>query len=296
MRAKIVLSAGRYGWVVLLSVLISAGLAAETTAQTPRSETTYKLMPRGDLYKPYIADPQRVTFSAQLSKVFDENISSTGASRALLQAGGRFGIVRLHPADDLKLGWQISFEAGADFLFDPDHSSDNIAWDGNFGWYLTHAIENGWSFKLDALHTSSHLGDEYMENTGMTRINYTRREIALGVSKQFNPNYRIYGDGAVGYDPGDPDLQEPGRFQAGFEIEYPKSMWQGAFGWYAATDLQTWQERDWKLDASLQTGLFVTSDERTVRIGIALSRGRPTVQQFFQVTESQVLFGIWVDI
>jgi len=161
---------------------------------------------------------------------------------------------------------------------------------------MTHAIENGWSFKIDLNHLSSHLGDEYMERTGATRINYTRRELALGVSKNFHRNFRIYGEGAIGYDPGDSNLQEPGRFQAGFEIEYPNSMLQGAFGWYAATDLQSWQERDWELDASLQTGFFVTADERTMRIGIELYHGRPTVQEFFQSTESQITFGIWIDI
>jgi hypothetical protein len=293
-------------WIVTLALFGLLGFAMEAAAQnTPEEEAvqtldsgkTLRLLPRGDLYKPYIADPHRVNFSAQVLGMIHNDIDSAGDLRIGLKAGGRFGILRRHPNDHPELGWQVSFEAGLDAQFDIENSQDNIGWDGNLGWYLTAATEKGWSYKLAALHTSSHIGDEYIEDTGRKRINYTRREIALGISKQFNAYYRAYGEAGLGYDPGNEDLQEPGRLQAGFEFEHSlKSVWGNLLGWYAALDLSSMEERDWKVDAAVQTGLSLPVKERMHRVGIEVYRGRPPLGEFFQDTEMQITFGIWVDI
>jgi hypothetical protein len=291
--------------VMALALLGFLGFATGTGAQTtPEQETartldsgkTLQLLPRADLYKPYIADPHRVSFSAQLLGIVHDDIDGAGDLRIGLKAGGRFGVLRLHPENRPELGWQVSFEAGLDAQFDTENSQDNIGWDGNLGWYLTTATEKGWSYKLAALHTSSHIGDEYIEDTGRKRINYTRREIALGISKQLNLYYRAYAELGLGYNPGNEDLQEPGRLQAGFEFERPQSVWENLLGWYAALNLSSMQERDWKVDIALQTGLSLPVKERMHRVGIEVYRGRPPLGEFFQDTEMQITFGIWVDI
>ncbi len=295
----------KYIWVVILALFGLLGLATETPAQNTSeekvdqildSEKTLQLLPRGDLYKPYIADPHRVNFSAQLLGMVHDDIDSAGDFRIGIKVGGRFGVLRLHPENRPELGWQVSFEAGLDGQFDIENSQDNIGWDGNFGWYLTNATEKGWSYKLAALHTSSHIGDEFIEDTGRKRINYTRREIALGMSKQFTLYYRAYAELGLGYSPGNEDLQEPGRLQAGLEFEHPQSVWDNLLGWYAALDLSSMQERDWKVDIAFQTGVFLPMQERMHRVGIEVYRGRPPLGEFFQDTEMQITFGIWVDI
>ncbi|MCI0527376.1 MAG: DUF1207 domain-containing protein [Nitrospira sp.] len=298
-------SRARNAWIMALALFGLLGLATETSAQiTPEKENvrildsgkTLRLLPRGDLYKPYIADPHRVNFSAQFLGIVHDDIDGAGNFRIGLKAGGRFGVLRLHPENRPELGWQVSFEAGIDTQFDIENSQDNIGWDGNFGWYLTTATEKGWSYKLAALHTSSHIGDEFIEDTGRKRINYTRREIALGISKQLTLYYRAYAELGLGYDPGNEDLQEPGRLQAGLEFEHPQSVWENLLGWYAALDLSSMQERDWKVDIAFQTGVSLPMKERMHRVGIEVYRGRPPLGEFFQDTEMQIVFGIWVDI
>ena len=55
------------------------------------------------------------------------------------------------------------------------------------------------------------------------------------------------------------------------------------------------QERDWRLDTSLQAGIATRSEGRTYRLGIQVHDGRPTVNDFFQFSETSVTLGIWVD-
>jgi hypothetical protein len=282
--------------IAALAFLVLAGLATEAGAQVFGPESTLHYMPTGDLYKLYIANPHRVTFSFQYIQMIHSGIPDTGSSRYALQAGGHFGIARVYPDDHPELGWQLSIEGGIDALFDRGSSDDNIGWNGKFGLFLTHAAEHGLSYKLDVNHTSSHLGDEYIQNTGRKRIDYTREEIALGLSKEFLSHYRVYGETGWGFQPGNAEGEKPGRFEAGFELEYPNVFWDNVLGLYAAVDLQSWQERDWKPDASFQTGLYLPVRERTYRVGIQLYRGRSTMGEFFLSTESQIALGIWIDI
>ena len=55
------------------------------------------------------------------------------------------------------------------------------------------------------------------------------------------------------------------------------------------------QERDWRLDTSLQAGIATRSEGRTYRLAIEVHDGRPTVSDFFQFTETSVTLGIGVD-
>lgn len=283
-------------WVAALALVVFVGLASESAAQDLGPENIRQFLPRGDLYKQYIADPlYRVAFGLQFVEMLDNGIPQTGSTRYILQAGGRLGILRVYPDDRPELGWQFSIEGGLDSQYDRGSSDDNIGWNGKFGAYLTTARENGWSYKLAVLHNSSHLGDEYIQNTGATRIDYTREEIALGVSKNFLSYYRVYGETGWGFMAGNAEGEKPGRFETGFEIEYPEVVWND-FGWYSAADLSSWQERDWRLNASFQTGLFLPMKERMYRFGIQIYKGRSTLGEFFKSDESQISFGFWVDI
>jgi len=254
------------------------------------------LLPPGDLYPPYVADPHRVGFGVQWLGFTNTAIAESGESRVALRAGGRFGIIRLNSSDNGDRGWQVSLEGGFNAQFDADHSLDNIGWDGRYGLVLTTAQSRQWAFKFGVLHDSSHVGDEYMERTGRKRLGYTRHELAAGASWFPDERFRTYLETAWGYEQSNEQLQKPGSVQVGLEYESPSGQDTGGMGWYGAADLSAMEERGWHVDRSLQVGLVTHAGDRTWRFGIEWYRGRPPLGEFFQYTEEYVSLGLWVDI
>jgi hypothetical protein len=254
------------------------------------------LFPHGDLYPHYAADPHRVGFGVQRLSFTNVQIPSSGDNRVAIRAGGRLGIVRIHPAGNEERGWQAGLEGGFNAQFDADHSLDNIGWDGRYGLVITTAQSRQWAFKFGLLHDSSHVGDDYLERTGRKRIGYTRHELAAGASWFPDKRLLMYGEAGWGYELSNTQLQEPGRIQFGLAYEPFPALEKDRMGWYGAADLSAMEERSWRVDRSLQTGVVARSDGRTWRFGIEWYRGRPPIGEFFQATEEYVSVGLWIDI
>lgn len=261
-----------------------------------RSGHTLLIFPQGALYPQYIADPHRAGFSIQYLSFSKTSIAESGASRAGLKAGGRFGLVRIHPPGQVNHGWQLSIEGGFDAQFDLDHSYDNIGWDGNYGLLLTAVPGRGLALKFGMLHISSHVGDEYAERTGRQRIGYTRHELVTGISWAMDERWRIYAEGGWGYSLSNRELQKPGRMQLGLEFEAAKGLWKQCLGWYAALDTSAMEELNWHIDTSLQLGLVLHSGDRAWRLGIERYDGRSTIGEFFQDDESYIALSLWLDV
>ncbi len=289
--------------LMLIAVLV---LGLPSTAQAgeergillspPGADLHALLVPEGSLFPLPIADPHGVGFGVQTMHLSRTSIVHSGDQRFNLQAGGRFGIVRIHQPDDPGLGWQFGIEGGFDGQFDMDHSLDNIGWDGNYGLLVEYAPLHSLAFRIAALHTSSHVGDEYAERIGRLRIGYTRNEFAAGLSWRPADKWRWYAEAAHAYDLRNDLLQQPGRLQAGLEYEHPRAFWGNRMGWYAALDLQAWEERDWRRDRAFQAGILFRTRGRDWRFGFEHADGRSTMGEFFQDTERWTAFGAWVRI
>jgi Protein of unknown function (DUF1207) len=261
---------------------------------TLSSGRTLHLFPAHDLYPVYIADPHRTTNGVYASFYTKTSIAQSSDVRAVLLAGGRFGILRIDPAEPGGRSWQFSIDAGLDAQFDSYNKLDNIGWDGNYGFTLTTATGGPFSFKLGILHCSAHVGDEYEERTGRLRIDYTREEAFFGVARRTARWFRAYADVAVATHQVTEE-QRPWRMQGGLEYESRPRLFGGRFWWYAALDLQSWQERDWRVDTSMRTGVATKGVGRTWRFGIGFADGRPPIGEFFQDTEAHFFVGMWVD-
>ena len=260
---------------------------------TYASGRTLKLFPGGDLFPIYVADPHRPT-NTILVDFTRVDIEDTKSPRFRLSAGGRFGALRIDPPSPGGRSWQISVDAGLDALFDSQNNQDAIGWDGNYGLTVATASGGPLAFKVGLLHTSAHMGDEYADRTGRQRHNYTREEVAVGFSARMGRRWRTYAETGVAYLERY-EQQEPWRVQGGVEYESPQRLWGDRFSWFWASDLSSWQERDWRLDTSFQAGIATHSEGRTYRLGIQVHDGRPTVSDFFQYSETSVTLGIWVD-
>jgi len=254
--------------------------------------------PGSDLYPRSIADPIQPGTSISWVKVADSDISDAGDSRYMLRVGGHWGFLRLHPYGEPEQGFQLDLEAGFLGLFDIDYSLDNIGWDGLWGVVLTWANGKGLAAKLATQHDSSHVGDEFTERTGRERINYTRAELAFGMSFSFLERWRLYGEAGYGYDLRNTELQEPWRAKGGIEYEDADRFWKDRAGYYAAMDLTITEERDWQRDISIQAGLVlpVGGMVRSYRVGLEYRNGRSVIGEFFQNDETYWGVGFWLGL
>lgn len=285
----------RSRFIALRGLLVLAALLARLPDMALASDAaTY--FPSGNLYPQYAADVHRIGFGLQWLNFTDTQIPDSGDTRIGIRAGGRFGIIRLSPEGQGGRAWQFDVEGGFNAQFDADHSLDNIGWDGRYGLSVATAKTGRLAFKFGVLHDSSHVGDEYMERTGRTRIGYTRHELAAGVSWHPFGRFRTYAEGAWGYELSNEELQEPGRGQFGIEYESPPLLWDSRMGWYAAADFSAMEERDWRLDYSVQVGHVIHAQGRTWRFGAEWYQGRPPIGEFFQYTEQYLGLGLTIDL
>lgn len=265
-------------------------LLALTLLLAPRpsaAEPSFQVFPPSNLYPGYMADPRRPEFGLTVLAVPDPEIPDSGDRRFGLKLGGRFGLLRVG-------GWQFDIEAGFTGQFDMEHSLDNIGWDGTYAFLVSRDLGEGLAVQAGGKHVSSHVGDEYAERTGRRRIDYTREEIAAGVSWVVAPRWRTYAEVGWSFDPREEVGQEPGRLQLGLEHEAPGSLPGGRVGWYAAMDLQALEEKSWQVDPTLQAGLLIPSGDRLWRVGLGYHDGTVPIGEFFQVDERYVVLGLWL--
>jgi hypothetical protein len=277
---------------LLLLIVVPGRAVAESD---PPAESGWSAFPPDLLARTYLADPLQPRFAISSLTVSESKIDDTGDRRLALRLGGRFGLVRFTPRNRSQRPWQLNIEAGFQGQFDSDHNQDNIGWDGIYGLVLVKRLSERLELKLAAKHVSSHVGDELQERTGRRRINYTREESIVGLAWRPAQSWRLYGEAARGHELRNSELQKPGRVEAGIEYQTPRALVWGLSG-YAAVDLNAFEESDWDVDTTVQTGLSLPSGLRTWRAGIEFHEGRPNLGEFFQDRERWVGFGIWLDL
>ena len=279
--------------VLGLALVLAAAADEPSVPDTARRVTEW--MPTSNFYPQYIADPLRPQSAFTIMWMADSDIPDSGGSRFGLRLGGRWGIVRWHPEGEPDRGWQIDFEGGYFGQFDRDHSLDNIGWDGLFGLYLSWLPHEDLGFRIGMKHDSAHVGDEYAERTGRKRIGYTRQEIVAGVNHRLTPKWQVYAEGGYGF--ALDDFQDPGRVQAGIEYFGTRTFWKQRMTWYAALDLQSFQELGWHTMSTAQLGFLLPTGRGTgrFRLAIEVGTGRSALGGFYFHDETYVSFGGYYD-
>lgn len=256
----------------------------------------YEFFPITQLYPRYIADPLRNTFSAKSLFFSRTDIADTSRRRFDLKMGGPLGLVRRTSGEVPNRAMQLVLDVGFHGQFDADQSEDNIGWDGVYALYLTVKQNKRLFYRVGIRHFSSHVGDELMERTGRQRINYTRQELRFGATWQAHSYTQLYADIGWGYDLRNKSLQEPWRLQLGAQHERLHSWWEGKLGWYAAMDISAYEENNWSLNTTIQSGFVFPAKERRWRLGLEHYNGRSQIGEFFQSKESYTGIGLYLDI
>ncbi|MFT7669227.1 MAG: hypothetical protein ACI8X5_001927 [Planctomycetota bacterium] len=246
----------------------------------------------------YLADPRRPTFGFSALETSDSEIMGAGESRYGVRIGQRFSIARFYTAGDCEGGFQLDGELGFNGQFDADNSSDNIGWDGLYGLELSWSRRKDLTLHLGFFHDSSHLGDEFIEDTGRIRIDYTREEYFAGASWAFAEGWLTYGEYGHAFSLSNQELMEPGRLQVGLQHKHAPNMWSSRIGWYVATDFSFYEEDSWSRNLTAQAGLTFGDGlpGSLLRFGLEYYDGRSQIGEFFQSQESHLALGFWLDL
>lgn len=280
-----------------ICLVASSSLAGDppTSPDPVPAARVWEFLPDAGFYPLYIADPIRSQSALMLIGVPSSDIPETGHTRFSLRLGGQFPIVAFHPERDPDRGWQLDFEGGFLGHFDLGYSLDNIGWDGLFGLLLDYKPRPDLAFRFGTLHDSAHVGDEYAQRTGRSRVGYTREELVLGVSWQATRSWRTYFE--VGSQFNGDDFQERWRAQSGVEYLGRRLTPRMRANWYAALDLRAYQENDWHPRATGQVGLLIPTGRgrSRYRAAVEVANGRTVLGEFFRSSETYAGLGWYFD-
>jgi hypothetical protein len=225
-------------------------------------------------YGPYIADPRRARFGGGLLA------GSGGELQFDTAIGGAFPFFNFKPGDPPFEKVQFAGSAVVLPRWDIHNDLDEVGADFRAGLSLS-AMHGLWGLRLQLLHESDHLGDEFILRTGQSkRLAYLREEIDLGASYFPCRDLRLYAEGSYGFSIGESNMAW--KAQGGVEWEGGPRLPLGA-RLYAATDLQTYQEVHWNPDWTTQVGVVEWNVPRTrsLRIFAEYHLGHDPLGEFF---------------
>ena len=260
---------------VLITVLVITPLSS-ASAQTVAGRSV-RVFPRASLFAPLSADPRWPRFTVGYSRYFGDSqpthvgTAEAGASVAIVQKDNRRG------------SWEIGIQGGIFSIFDfGAPSSDLVNADYLGGLTFSYALDS-LVFLARFFHQSSHLGDEYLLNNEVDRINFSFEALDVMLSYVPRPWARVYGGTAVivRVEPSDLDRWS---LQAGAEVRPLTSTTNVPVQLLMALDLKSWQQNDWVPDVSIIAGATLDPiGESSYRVDFLIRYyiGRSPNGQFF---------------
>jgi uncharacterized protein DUF1207 len=281
-------------WPLLLAASLSgAQEPPPTTAANGAPRPGFAVFPGHGLYPAYLADWRAPEFSLSYFEVGASDVPQASLKRLGVSMGARFAILRWAPAKTPERPWQIEGEVGFLEQADPQHELDDLGWDGTYAALLAREVRVGLFAQIGTKHSSSHVGDEYIERTGRRRIGYTRDEFTLGVTRRFANGLAAFLELGVNYDLRDRALQERWRVQTGLQKEWVPIRWE-RFGCFVAGQVEMLQELDWQADLDLRAGVSVRAGSMQWRLGLHHRNGRVPLGEFTRLRESFLALGVWL--
>jgi hypothetical protein len=267
----------------------AAGAPPPPESVRSASDPELGLLPRGELFRPLIADPRWPHTSVAYQRYFGEGeLGQAGAPsfgesfalwRAALPDGGR---------------WELGLQGGVFSIFDLEAESLDLV-NADYMAGLTSAYQRGdFAALLRVFHQSSHLGDEFLLRDSVERVNLSYEVVDALLSYEFAGLARIYGGGGyiVHRDPAD---LAPGLLEGGIELVSPYTLAEGLLRPLAALDLKWAEESHWETDLSARAGFQLENPRlRSLRIQLLAEyyRGRSPNGQFFARDVEYAGFGI----
>ena len=249
-------------------------------------------LPSDELFDPLVADVRWPRFFAEHQWRFGtDRFNRVGA----VGFGESFSFVRA-PARDWGQ-WELGFQAMVDAVFDMSSRSFDLANEDYFVGLTGSVTTRGVTTQLRVYHSSSHLGDEYLIENGLSRDDISYEGIDLLASWDPTDFLRIYGGGGA-FVAGHSDF-DPVMFQLGAELTSTKSFARGLLTPFAGTDVQLKQQNDWVPEVAVLVGLRLADpaeaparDLRRLELYARFYQGRSPEGQFYRSTITSLALGI----
>lgn len=284
------------GGAALVVIAGTAGAQERTGPQPTTDRTAAALFPPGDVFRPLLADPKETVFFASF---LNGSSPSRGSRTGSVGMGATVGAVRWDgvTAGD---GVQVGLSGGVFAQFDlTKQSHDLINADYVVGLPVT-LRRGAFSARFRLYHQSSHLGDEFVENNDVERLNLSFEALELVLSRDFGP-LRGYGGGEYRFNRTPHADLKHGLLHGGLEYRHPEPMfWLGRLGAVrpvVGIDVKSWEQRDWGLGWSGRVGLELGSlpgglgRGRSMTFFLELYDGPNPYGQFYFEDTSFVGFG-----
>ncbi len=185
--------------------------------------------------------------------------------------------------------------AGTRFMVDDNFPQLNTDYIGGL------ALGYRWDrnvFELLLYHQSSHLGDETLDFGRRNRIDYAREAIRLLWSREILEDLRVYFGPTYNFGGADPkDIAGKWIVQGGAEYQFRL----GQLPMYAAVDLQTKEENDWRVNTNAQLGLFLLEQEdesiiHRPRVFLEYFNGNSNMGQYYNEHEATWMLGFGFEL
>ena len=247
------------------------------------SETYFTRFPTTKLWKYPLANQREPRFSVKFGNAEDQNTIDTAI-------GGVFGLGRLTWFEEPQVAVQVDLFAVAFTRFDASRLLKTA--DYRVGIPIT-AAWGPWQSKFSYEHTSTHLGDEFIERTGRLQREHVRDELVWGLARQWE-QVRVYGQFGYSFATGLFVGNNRDRYNFGIEwLSRNEFVWGGR--WYANADFDFRSDQDLATNFTLQLGWSWTENDRTGRLGVEYYDGQSPYGQFFDEDESWWAFGMYFD-
>lgn len=236
-------------------------------------------MPDDLLWTPPVASQREPHFRLRFTDNDDFKIDTA--------IGATFPLFRLTPDSGAREGIQLDVVASVFTRFDGDlklTASDYLV-------ALPLSWRRGpWEARAGYSHMSSHLGDEYIKDTGAETVSVSRGELLFGLARRFTNGLRVYGEGFYGAGTRGIPAGEKDRWEAGAEWVRDHD------GLFAALDVELRANEDYTPNTTAQLGWQWTKGaKRATRIALEYYDGRSPYGQFPDEDENWLAFEMAFD-
>lgn len=223
--------------------------------------------------------------SLGIAKVNRSTEEFSGERRNIVMLGENFPLFS-QPFEGFSVDYQLA--GGVYHQFDLSQSLDGLGYDGSI-FSTTTLVFNHFSVDLSVFHLSGHLGDEYVAETKRARLEYSRNEALLALRWQ-NSNFLTHSE--VGWDYSDNKAAPDDPWRLRQELQY--KFWNhGTSSLFTAVDFESKQERNWRINSTLQLGLSMAKEQRErFRAYFEFYDGGSKLSEFYSDNERMISFGL----
>lgn len=241
----------------------------------------YTPFPEGLLWQPPLANQREPRMFGKFTNHNDESTIETAI-------GAQFGLFRFGPQSRPFEGIQLDTFAAVFTRFNANRLL--VTSDFRVGLPLTYS-KGPWQTKFGYEHTSTHLGDEYIQATGRVQVPHVRDEFVAGLAYRFMEIFRVYGQAGYSFITSDIVGEDRDRYNLGIEwMRDCPTDWRGRP--FAAVDLDLRSDQDYTGNLTVQVGWYWrTPFRRSGRILLEYYTGKSPYGQFFQDNEDWIGIG-----